>query len=128
MIDVGVVVRRYLDRCASPALLGLLATPFEGDVARARSFVPLLAATHDVGKISPGFQYKRPDLIEPLRMSGHPFSPITDETDHGEVTFWTLRDYLPRVAGWSTRAAARVARVAASHHGEFGLFGESRAA
>ncbi|MCK9459122.1 MAG: CRISPR-associated helicase Cas3' [Proteobacteria bacterium] len=119
MLDVGAVVRAFLDTCAPQSLLTLLAEPFGGQIEAARQALPVLAALHDVGKISPGFQSKRPDLVTPLAAFGLPFS-VTDTTDHGEVAFAFLKKVgLASVCLDAPGARFRIAATLAAHHGAF---------
>src|SRR5574337_442672 len=48
------------------------------------NLIGFLASLHDIGKISPGFQFKRKDLCKPLEKLGYEF-PKYAETRHGAV-------------------------------------------
>ena len=119
MIDVGAVARTFLCECAPRRLMEFLAEPFGGQQEAMVHVLPLLAAMHDLGKISPGFQYKRPDLAAPLVAAGLPFS-LADTTDHGEVAFEFLKKVGLRELGIEARGTRyRLAAVLAAHHGSF---------
>ncbi len=118
MIDVGQVASELLSGPAYAALRDHLCAPFGKQSDTALNILPMLAAFHDLGKISPGFQAKRNDLTEPLRRAGFKF-PRNPVTDHGRITLETLAELLPGVTGMSRFSARRIAEVLGSHHGTF---------
>lgn len=118
MIDVGQVVARFLDTSASRSLVRFFAEPFGGDTDKARLWMPLLAACHDIGKISPGFQKKREDLVRNLLRDGYGFSR-SDLPDHGAVSCAILSSFFRERAGVDRLVAADLAAALGSHHGRF---------
>lgn len=117
MIDVGQVASCFMQTVASPAMITFLSTPMAGDHDTTQRMLSLLAALHDIGKISPGFQRKVPELATVLLGTGFSWPPDA-ETDHGAVTRGVLRESLckreiPR------RAAHVIADALGAHHGEF---------
>jgi len=89
-----------------------------------------LAACHDIGKISPGFQRKCAawlnlrGLLEEARKS----SWITAETDHSKVSQYTLQFLLNEKFGLARKDAALWAAVSGMHHGSphfLGLWNET---
>lgn len=118
MIDVGMVARAMVMQSPRSALRRLSLAGRVGDSAAESTEVlarriGLLVALHDLGKISPGFQKKRDDLISPAHTHGLLF-PATLEADHGRVTLSHLgHKTLPR------SPAQLLARALAAHHGSF---------
>jgi len=112
MLDVGMVAQVMAERSPRTALRGLrLAAGLSTDDAARH--VGFLVATHDVGKISPGFQEKRYDLIQAQRDRDYPFPP-NPESNHGLITQHHLR-----CRAGKARAAETVARALGAHHGTF---------
>lgn len=117
MIDVGQVTACFLETVASPALKRFLAVPLGGDEELARRLITWLAALHDIGKISPGFQHKVSELEKALHTLSLNWS-LADETDHGAVTRGVLRASLPE-RGIPRTATNAIADALGAHHGEF---------
>jgi CRISPR-associated endonuclease/helicase Cas3 len=118
MIDVGMAAHELVLRSPRTALRGLSFASSHTDSKQAVEAlarrVGFLVALHDLGKISPGFQKKRDDLIAPSRRRGFPFPTTALEEDHGRVTLSHL--------GYGTRPrspAQFLARALAAHHGSF---------
>lgn len=63
MIDVGLTARTFLEDIASPSMRRLLSGPFLGGDSAMTRWVPFLAALHDLGKLSPGFEAKLPTHV-----------------------------------------------------------------
>ena len=85
------------------------------------SEVSALAALHDLGKISPGFQQKcRPWLeMNHLMDLAKKFMWERDmESDHGQVTHAAVQDFLIH-SGTSRTAAKYAAAALGGHHGKF---------
>lgn len=112
MIDVGMVAREMAERSPATTLRGLsLTAGLSADIAARR--IGFLVALHDLGKISPGFQNKRPDLTERQRSLGY-LPSETAETDHACVTLEHMRGR----NGRDIPANAMI-RAIAAHHGRF---------
>ena len=79
-----------LQRCVPPAVRNHFASM--GSVGSMAGWCGL----HDLGKASPAFQAKRPDLAESVAEAGLPFGRLVDAAaaPHGRVTLWTLPDLL----------------------------------
>lgn len=115
LLDVGACAAAILDR--EPAVTrALLAADFGTDAETARRWTCALAALHDLGKASPAFQHKAPELAarvwEVLPRQDH--SP---DTPHGLVTQKVLPALLTR-RGWPSAVALGVARATGCHHGQ----------
>lgn len=105
--------------CVAEALLNLLPRQL-------RNLLPpsaaTLAALHNIGKVSPGFQQKCPAWL-----GEHGLSVISTkenwplcETHHGKVTAFALRDYFK--SRWGDDSWDDVAHCVGAHHGT--LFGK----
>lgn len=109
MINVGCVARRIAE--ISPALLQRFNLP--------STIVGALAALHDLGKISPGFQRKCECWLEGNRLTQIARNGCWDtstEADHGKISHSAIQDFLvqqkvPR------RVAKYLAAVLGGHHG-----------
>ena len=93
-----------------------------GAVAEAMGLPPFfawLAACHDVGKVSPGFQMKCPTWLKL-----HGLTEVVKtrawknaESDHSKVSQFSLQHYLKNHHSLGKDAAARWASLSAMHHG-----------
>jgi CRISPR-associated endonuclease/helicase Cas3 len=81
----------------------------------ARPWILLIVACHDLGKASPGFQFKWPRLLE---RTGLRLPRIADTSiNHAFVSQLDLRRCLQRL-GWSNDLAKLVADASGCHHGQ----------
>lgn len=117
MFDTGIVAREIL--AIQPddfrqRFTSLLAME-EADALNALAFI---AALHDIGKISPGFQSKRMDLCASLTGNGFPFR-AGSEPSHPCVNLDVVYDILTDEFECDQEAAEALARVLAAHHGAF---------
>lgn len=104
--------------CVAEALVDLLPDHLR---ALLPSGVATLAALHDIGKVSPGFQAKCPAW-----RAKHALDEVAKKQDwdlceshHGKVTAFALREYFR--AKWGDHRWERVAHCIGAHHGS--LFG-----
>lgn len=127
MLDVGMMAKALLEE-AGATIRRLLFDPLACEESKKIHWLAFFVALHDLGKISPGFQYKRRDLIEGVlqRRFGYstwsklyPFSEKKDETDHGRVLFETLPQLLDEKTQCGEPVARGLARTLAAHHGSF---------
>lgn len=81
----------------------------------ARAWILLVVACHDLGKASPGFQCKWPELLASTGLQ-IPRSPNT-EINHAFVSQIALSELLLE-RGWPDELAALVADAVGCHHGE----------
>jgi CRISPR-associated endonuclease/helicase Cas3 len=109
MVNVGCVAR-YLAE-TEPMMLKRFELPV--------SIVGALAALHDLGKISPGFQQKceswliENSLVDIARNWNWQGGT---ETDHGRASHAVIQEFLID-AGWSRNLAMHIATVLGAHHG-----------
>ena len=116
MLDVGLVAREILSTLPS-SILQILAEELGTGIEDLSAYVAFFSSSHDIGKVSPGFQNKRPDLCKPLQDDGYVFSS-QDETRHGVVCLETLPELLEEF-GCDFDVACSFSAVLAAHHGVF---------
>lgn len=128
MLDVGAVAAVFLERAASPALRvdfqAVVQPGGAGDAAPPdflRNWLPVLAALHDIGKVSPGFQAKAPDLFKRLRrgVSAAPEPGASGEHDMTTLHALGGRGRILNRLGFEPDASYDLARTLAGHHGRF---------
>ena len=117
LIDVGIVFDK-LTRGVWKGICDYLISPYkDGDSARRALCV--LAAVHDIGKISPGFQGKVPELAVQLRNQKFPFRPGEQE-NHSVTSFDFLQRHFESLPGIADEDIPSIyAQAAACHHGEY---------
>jgi CRISPR-associated endonuclease/helicase Cas3 len=81
------------------------------------------AASHDVGKISQGFQQKCPVWMKQNGLQSQASLWRHCESDHSKVSQFSLQNYL-RVQGMTAWSAALWAAAAGGHHGRLHKAGE----
>lgn len=117
--DAGAVAGRLWDAWLPPALRTVL-TAHLGDDARA--VLQFLAATHDVGKLSPAFACQVGRLADDMHRAGLPFPKMLDQTTarrsapHNLVSHLVIHRWLVN-QGWDSASAHSVAIVSGGHHG-----------
>lgn len=84
-----------------------------------RALLRWLAGTHDVGKASPPFASKVPNLIGPMRDAGLTWRSTADfnRAPHGLVGHAAIERWLTTTYDASTVTAASYAVIAGGHHG-----------
>ncbi len=113
MTNVGHVARLLaMQRISLLELLGLSANE-----------VSAFAASHDVGKISQGFQQKCPSWIEQNGLQTHAQQWRHCESDHSKISQFSLQNYL-REQGMSAWSAGLWAAAVGGHHGRLHRTGE----
>ncbi|ABK18502.1 CRISPR-associated helicase/endonuclease Cas3 [Syntrophobacter fumaroxidans] len=117
MLDTGIVACELL-MVQPHGFISKLADEFGITTDALPQLAAFLAALHDIGKISPGFQAKRPDLSAPLKLEGYVFSRA-DEDRHTLSTLETLPDLLIDCLQCEDSLAIALSRALAAHHGVF---------
>lgn len=117
MLDVGIMAREILS-LQPTAFRQRLASLFDVDETKALNVLAFVAALHDIGKISPGFQMKREDLCAHLEGRGFKFPP-TPESKHGRIVLDALTNLLEEKYCCGSYDSDALARILAAHHGVF---------
>ncbi|MCF2828510.1 MULTISPECIES: CRISPR-associated helicase Cas3' [unclassified Pseudoalteromonas] len=121
MLDVAFVARAIILKLAAQER-AILLKPFlsiEGvDEDTAIAMVVLLIALHDIGKITPGFQYKLQDRVKDLFDTEVYCQKGADETQHGTSGYEILLNWATKT-GQNRYAVKPLVSSVASHHGEF---------
>ena len=114
MLDVAAVAELVWDHWLSPNLRKRL----EGILGEnARCYIVFLSGGHDIGKASPGFQKRVPELSE---YSGLPYSENDyDGKPHGFIGAHVLKETLS-----SSPDSNVLAQIAGGHHGVFPRSGD----
>ncbi len=107
----GINVQRHCENvgCVAGALVEQLPPSVKGKFPT--NVAVALAAAHDIGKVSPGFQQKCPQWT-----AKHKLSALVYETDHARISQFALQEIL------STSAVRPWAAIVGAHHG--GIKGE----
>lgn len=117
MLDTGIVAREILS-LQPPSFRQRLTSLFDPDETKALNALAFVAALHDIGKISPGFQLKREDLCAHLKVRGFIFPP-TSESKHGRIVLDALTGTMEEKYCCGRYDADALARILAAHHGVF---------
>ncbi len=113
MKNVGYVARAIAD--LSPGILARFQLQ--------SSTVGALAALHDLGKISPGFQRKSEAWLEENGLSKIAKNGVWDtamEADHGKVSHAAIQSFLSKI-GCDRDSAKFVSTILGAHHGRLTL-------
>jgi CRISPR-associated endonuclease/helicase Cas3 len=113
MLDVAAVAGLVWDHCLGPEVRNRLDYSLGSE---ARTHIVFLAGAHDLGKASPGFQKKVPELAEKC---GLHFSKNDQNRPHGFISAHILKEVLDP-------ASTVLAQIAGGHHGVFPTSAELR--
>lgn len=117
MLDTGIVAREILS-LQPLAFRQRLTSLVDPDETKALNALAFVAALHDIGKISPGFQWKREDLCAHLKERGFVFPP-TSESKHSRIVLDALTKILEEKYCCDGYGADALVRILAAHHGVF---------
>ena len=117
MLDTGIMAREILS-LQPPAFRQKLTKLFDPDETKALNMLAFVAALHDIGKISPGFELKREDLCARLKERGFQF-PAAPESKHGRIVLDALTNLLEEKYSCGRYETDALARILAAHHGIF---------
>ena len=117
MLDTGIMAREILS-LQPPAFRQRLTNLFNPDEAKALNILAFVAALHDIGKISPGFQSKREDLCVHLKERGFIFLSAS-ESRHGRIVLDALTNLLEEKYNCGRYDTDALLRILAAHHGVF---------
>ena len=117
MADSALVARKLWDEWVSDSIKRQISDCVDGDDAAAAVLVSWLAGIHDIGKATPGFQYKVPERAEYVQEMGlclpsaHMVSPPPSHANMGEIILERKLDGRGWGYPWS------LGSIVGSHHG-----------
>lgn len=117
MADSALVARKLWDEWASDSIKRQISDCVDGDDLAAAALVSWLAGIHDIGKATPGFQYKVPERAEFVQEMGlclpsaHMVSHPPSHANMGEVIVERKLDGRGWGYSWS------LGSIVGSHHG-----------
>jgi CRISPR-associated endonuclease/helicase Cas3 len=121
LADSADVAARLWDTWVSTAVTSRIAGELPGGAADGRLLVRWLAGIHDLGKATPAFATKVPDLWERMRARGFTADDRVKAdlrlAPHSTAGYLLLVDWLHRRYGWERWQAEAVAVVVGGHHG-----------
>ena len=123
LIDVGLVfdeLTRGIWSGISDYLTSFYMPATDQEKETARRALCVLAAVHDIGKVSPGFQSKVLELIPQLKKKGFTFHRAADQGNHGVTSFDFLLRRFESLPGIDDEDIPLIyAQAAACHHGSY---------
>jgi CRISPR-associated endonuclease/helicase Cas3 len=125
LLDVAHTARELWDMVLPEAFKKRIAAALQCDLESARMTVAFLAGVHDLGKATPGFQFREDTplwLRERLKQHGFSDPPRRENKPHGLVTAKELCLFLraPQSFWQNDKHSNRVmAHITGAHHGTF---------
>ena len=117
LLDVGAMAEALWQQVLSTESRKRTARGLEVDEDDAGRWVALLAAAHDLGKATPGFQGRAPERIPDLRRRGLDVGEATSVPAHGLLSTVLLADLLEDSFSSSRLVSTILARLVGGHHG-----------
>lgn len=114
MMDVALVAEQMLNAISSSELHFVL-SPLSSSSKPKASFL-FLIALHDVGKLTPEFQYLREDIIQ---FDKALYRAVSGNTKHGKLGLDILVPVFKKRLGLDSEGASLLASFTVSHHGKF---------
>lgn len=130
LMDAADIAGRLFDEMIAAPTRARMAVPWRGDEDMARRALRFLAGTHDIGKVTPGFQSQVDDLADVLRSKGWVI-PSRDflkeerqKLTHGLAGQIALEDFLQRcgyanTCGTGTLVLTDFLLPVGAHHGRY---------
>ena len=124
LLDVGNVAASLWSKCLSDRTRDRWAGELSLSSDQAERWIAFWAASHDIGKVCPGFQSqggRLHDVRSALKKLGYGFSTSVPKA-HGSVSTAVLSEMLAEATAWpaiNNSLAERVARCVGGHHGTF---------
>ncbi len=121
LMDVGNVALLLWDRVLPSPVQKRIAATLGVSMTTAQRIVVLLAAQHDLGKLS-AFQYKSEAHVKIVNDVGLTIIGCPNQRPHGYITAKTLPDCaIEGVGGWKAAksVAEDLSRITGGHHGTF---------
>ncbi len=118
MLDVAAVAELSWSGVIPPDVRARIVAALGLTEDAAGRWIAFWAGLHDIGKASPAFQKRAPELS---RGSGLQFSENDQDRPHGFISAHVLREVLPDCS-----ASALLAQIAGGHHGVFPRSAELR--
>ncbi|GAA2052170.1 CRISPR-associated helicase/endonuclease Cas3 [Catenulispora yoronensis] len=123
LLDTAAMAGALFDEWFGAAAAGRLASSLGVEPGAVRAMVMFWAGLHDIGKVTPPFQAKVPDLYKAL--IGDPDYATVSLTEnergfgHDEATMWVLAEVLPQLGYAAGRSGLGhvVAQLLGAHHG-----------
>jgi CRISPR-associated endonuclease/helicase Cas3 len=121
MDDSAAIAGGLFDQWLPPHVVGLLANPFDGDRAAARTALTFLAGLHDLGKATPAFAVQDGVLADRMRRHGLDLPSQAELIDRRKVHHSVAGHHLLirwlHDRGWLRQGIASWAVVIGGHHG-----------
>ncbi len=128
LLDVGATAEALWMQVSSRQSRTRIARGLEIDEEDAGRWVALLAAAHDLGKGTPGFQGRAPERLADLHEQGLEVAETGPIPAHGLLSAVLLADLLVSTFSIDRRVAGILGRLVGGHHGMVPTAGQLRTA